>query len=568
MISVMEVLFISLPLSLVFALEGMGITFNRNYFLWFYVIAPSLFYFLVFLKRQGEVRFPAKLGIVAVLSLIPAALSFYYSADKQKSGELMLFSIALFLIFLAGYNHKALVQKALAPVLAVLSVFFSLYSLALSLAGRLGYRLPPVLHEKQTVLAYYPPHNHLGDFLGLCIIFFLTAQSGKKKQPLYFYPVIGTLFIAVLLSGSRSAYLALAAVALLAFLKGRRAWGKAPIILPATAVAAVAFFLAVSMRYVPEKSFFFPAKTVTANILRITPRDLLSGRDVYFGAAFKSIKEKPLFGIGGGSYVTAALSHLERKDYSDSAHNVFLEVAAEQGIPAAILFGLIVVLLVGAAWKSGSPAAFAFLFLLFNFQTDYTYQIYLFPVIAACLAGVFYEESSPPRLPLWAYGIAALVLAVVFVLHLTGSVLLAAGMPAQALRWYPLNKDAYIRAFKDDPAPEEAVSLGQKAIRIAPHDTGVVLAIADYDVRHRKKREALALYESLYRGNKLINPQIIWNIYNLKKETTSKTEADAFLRRVGVNYRQLFSPNGLTGELANTCSKNLGHQVCVEAGWP
>ena len=62
-----------------------------------------------------------------------------------------------------------------------------------------------------------------------------------------------------------------------------------------------------------------------------------------FYSAYKSIQEKPIFGLGADQFSYNVKAIKERhniwaKDYSGHAHNIILEHAANYGIPGAILF--------------------------------------------------------------------------------------------------------------------------------------------------------------------------------------------------------------------------------------
>jgi hypothetical protein len=64
------------------------------------------------------------------------------------------------------------------------------------------------------------------------------------------------------------------------------------------------------------------------------PRDILSDR-MFFQTGGDSIRKHPLFGVGGGNFVKISLTNNRTTRYTDSPITLILEVAAEQGIPAA-----------------------------------------------------------------------------------------------------------------------------------------------------------------------------------------------------------------------------------------
>jgi O-antigen ligase len=66
-----------------------------------------------------------------------------------------------------------------------------------------------------------------------------------------------------------------------------------------------------------------------------------------YGKAGRMVHERPLVGHGIGSFYLTSIKYAEPKDpvgaTPDFAHNVFLQLAAEQGVPIAILFSAMIV---------------------------------------------------------------------------------------------------------------------------------------------------------------------------------------------------------------------------------
>lgn len=74
-----------------------------------------------------------------------------------------------------------------------------------------------------------------------------------------------------------------------------------------------------------------------------------SGREATWKAAFQVIQLSPLIGIGIGTYTSLAL---EMFNYNNVAHNTFLQLSAEWGIPLTLFFFLYVFFMIGKATQS------------------------------------------------------------------------------------------------------------------------------------------------------------------------------------------------------------------------
>lgn len=548
------------------ALEGIGFTFDRFYFLWFYILIPVLLY-LISLLGGARFRFPPRLAGISLLFLICSGISsFYYSFDKQSSVELFLYSASLSLVFLYSYNNKITVRRFLIPVVIGLGIFFLIFSLGLPIAQKAGLLPFRVLHEKQVVFPYYNGHNHLGDFLGLILIFLFGIRSLKQKKVL-FCIVLAAVFCILLLAGSRSAYAALFATLLLA-LVGKYHILRRRYLVAGTAVFVflLLFFFIASSQDLPKTSFLYPLKNTAVQNLHMKPRSLWAGRDTYFEQSYRSIIAHPFFGIGGGNFIQASLRYNTAVNTTDSAHNIFMEAAVEQGLPASLLLFAILAYVFVAALRKKSVMGYALIFLLVNFQTDYTYQIYFFPVIVSLLAGLVYEEKKARELPIWIYGATSLGLFAACFFILTSAILTNLNHPAEAIRWYPFNKWAYIQAIQKETNRTKLEPLIMNARSVAPYDTGIMLASADTYLTTGDKRKAYAVYEAMYEANHSVAFSVIEKLFYLKRELISPDEALRFLAEVAGHYKYIYASSDFKREFADFCMKNRG-EVCSETDW-
>ena len=533
-------LFLSFLIPLI--LEGIGIKIYHQFFLFYYLAVPTFLYFYLFTKSH-PLHLPPRLTFLIVLLFIFGAISIFFSYDKQTSFEYFLFSVSLFLIFLFFYNAKKMGERFVYLSICLLGLFFIGYSL---------FPLFPPHLEKQVVFASYTSHNHLGDYLGLLLIFLLTFHV--KKHPLLLLASFFSIFFFFIFSFSRSAYLAFTLTAILFFIQHIRTIHRPYVYVGAISLGIILIFTTlVSSQNITSVSPLFILQQYSKKIALLSPRDLFSGRDMFTTQALQSIKENSYFGIGAGNFIKASLKYNVNNNISDSAHNIFLEVATEQGIPAGIVLLIMSVLILSSIFNRPSSTGYLFFYLLINFQTDYTYQIYLFLILATIIAATLYKEEEM-MLPLWLYGSINVFLLGSLVLIVTSALFLKQNNPLMALSWYPLNRQAYIEAIKQNNDGNAPILI-KKGLSVAPYDTGIILAGSEYYLNNGEKEKALSLYEKAYDANHLISFSIMKQIYLLKKELRLPKEAEMFLKEIMQSFQQIFITESFKKELNDFCLK-------------
>lgn len=532
------------------ALEGVGIKTLHHYFLLYYLTVPTLLYFYIFIKSH-PLHLPRRLTFLTLLFIIFEIISLFFSYDKQTSFEYFLFSISLFFIFIFFYNFKKMGEKFVYLLICLLGLFFIGYSF---------FPLFPPHLEKQVVMASYASHNHLGDFLGLLLLFILTFRL--KKHPALIIIAFFSVFFFFIFSFSRSAYLAFVITAGLFFIQKYKTIRCTYLYIGAISLGIILIvFSLVSSQNITQTSPLFNLQQYVSKTMILYPRDFLSGRDLFAKQALQSIKEHPLFGIGAGNFLKASLKYNENNNISDSAHNIFLEVATEQGVPAALLLLVIVLLILSSTLNHPPSIFYLFLYLLINFQTDYTYQIYLFLILATIIAATMYKEEKEMALPLWLYGGVNIILLGSLVMMITSALLLKQNNPVSALFWYPLNRQAYIEAIKQNEG-NNAPTFIEKGLSVAPYDTGIILAASEHYLKVGEKEKALSLYEKAYRANHLISFSIMKQIYFLKKELRSPKEAETFLKEIILSFHQIYVTENFKKELNDFCVQER-KKLCI-----
>jgi len=154
-------------------------------------------------------------------------------------------------------------------------------------------------------------------------------------------------FLGVMLTVSRGGLIALGAAMLAAIALGRGARGRLVFVAMITVVAAATYFAA-----------FAPQTAVD----RINNADGGSGRTNIWKVAERVVRAKPLTGVGAGNFQTAEIHFLLQPgalprsdlivDRPSVVHNMYLHVAAEDGIPGLILFMVVIVGCLGASLRA------------------------------------------------------------------------------------------------------------------------------------------------------------------------------------------------------------------------
>jgi hypothetical protein len=314
----------------------------------------------------------------------------------------------------------------------------------------------------------------------------------------------------------------------------------------------------------PTHSPFFKLQSYTKNAIKMTPRDVLSGHDIYLKQAQLSIQKYPFFGVGGGNFVMASKNNILSNNLSDSAHNIFLELTTEQGIFATTCFLIFILFIAINVISAPSLSGFLFLYLLINFQTDYTYQLYSLFLFWIILSSVNYTEKREISIPSALYGLFGLVPLIVLLCITTSTLLVKMHNYESAVNWYPFNKEAYINAIK--MSVDQTPFYIQQMEQIAPYDLTYIMSTAEYYFQKGNKVQTLKYYKKVYERNNLCSFYFIKQIYKLKRELSTQYQADFFLNKVIYDYQKIFASNSLRKEFKDFC-KAEGIEKCPKIGW-
>ena len=318
--------------------------------------------------------------------LILAAVSVFFADYKIMSVKKLLFLVNIFLLFLIARNLirdkqsileflKALAVGGAVVIAGALVQFFSvLFVFTLNafwgfwvnnvIPVFYGQGLAELLSYSNTWFAYYEsapatlrlfsifPDSH--SFAMTCVllapIFMALAfyYAGHKKLRLFYWILAGLAFFGIVFSGSRGAWVsAVPTFIVFAYLYLKKYE------IPLAKKIFISFgifgliFIAYSAGYPfmlykfqswqtgseisGDINFFERAKSIS-NADEISNK----GRLEIWAATLKSISQKPVFGVGLGNYVNVLDEKASAAKKGASAHNLYLDFAAEIGIPGAL----------------------------------------------------------------------------------------------------------------------------------------------------------------------------------------------------------------------------------------
>ncbi len=300
------------------------------------------------------------------------------SFDRWETGE-------LFVRLLVYGSAFAAARRVAREERAAQRLIFALIALGLAEAA---YGLVQYLTGMQKILWYervyyresatgtYVNHNHFAGFLEMVIPFAvaralaaLPTRSGKRRahaatgKAALFLFAAAVLVLAVIFSQSRMGLIAclgsLLTMAAVSRLHGknsaapRAAFGAGFVLLLLTASAALMLWIG------PEPIFTRFAKLPEQE--NLSGNSEAGGRLAVWVDTLQLIRERPQAGVGLGAFA-AAYTRVQTVDVNarvDYAHNDYLQLAAELGLPAALLFWAMIFALAArtlrACWIPGNP---------------------------------------------------------------------------------------------------------------------------------------------------------------------------------------------------------------------
>jgi O-antigen ligase len=276
------------------------------------------------MSQKGKIRFPLEVKLLFLL-LIQMCISIPFAYWRGGAFETVFgkFSKGVIVAVLAGMLVETLPQlRKLLFVQAAAVSFMAISSILVHnvVDGRLQGAMGGIF-ENPNDLAVNIALNW-----PLCLAFLLSTRKGVSKV-LWSFSLLAMLYV-VYATYSRSGFLALMLAAMLCLwefgIKGRRIH----------LVLVAAIFSIVFLALAPSSYYTRLASVVGGNLEGSMDRGSAQARRELLKKSLEFMAKHPLVGIGPGNF--AALSgswHV--------AHNTYTELGAEAGIPALILFLLV-----------------------------------------------------------------------------------------------------------------------------------------------------------------------------------------------------------------------------------
>ncbi len=466
--------------------EGLGI--NRNLFLLIYFCLPTLLSISLFFSKK-KIVFPKKITLIFTGLLIMNFISLINAVNKENSLLQFLFYLSSFMIFLFFYQFKKEARRIINGEIILGTIIFILFFIS-------SFLLPPLRNVQMTgyqlVKTVFGLHNHLGDFLGMTIVYLLFYGN--------YAPVllISPFFV---LSYSRSSYLALIFTLSFFWLLRKDKTAKS-VVLSAIFLILLFWLVIPSLIQLPLVSKTLEAFHQTGYLAN---KELLSGRNGYLEQIKNGFLERPFFGFGGGNFGYVSTQHVSQpSQWTEVTHNIFLEELIGSGMFGAVFLLAFVFMILKRSEKK-SPYFLLFLYLLINFQTDYTYKIYSVFILFIILSATIYDEKTyldKKFLTKLFFGLSISVLII-------SSLIIVFFDQSINSKLVKNNLDLYL----------ELVPFDNKAVR----EEGQI-----YEKKH-DLRNSLQFYEKSYYLDRFDNLDLISKIYQLKSKLEGKAQAKSFV---------------------------------------
>ncbi len=547
---------------LISLVEVFGNVQIQRYLPFLLAVIPSLLFLKTMLQTGSFHIKNTQSGFLLTFTGVLYAASLLFSINKEASVNSVLWFCAFTLFFLYSSTYQENRKNIIRTIFAVSLLYC---------AGFIIWRLYPhilsIQHADQLMIPFYQPHNHLGDLLGISILIALYYFTANPRL-IYLIPV-GFFFPFLLISFSNSAYLSFTITSLLIFLNGikKGALGtKKTILILFFFCIGILVFVFGSVRLLPKTPIQQKINKIFSNTFSFSPKTTGSNRIVYFAQALEGIQRHPLFGVGPNNF--AELSRelkKSRDDFTTDAHNVFFEISVESGILTLLFFALFVFTVMRRGINNASLLFFLFLYLLLNFQTDYTYKIasafFLFIVFAAQSENR--SEAKPSRLLTAGYIIGSFVLQITVIFLLASLIFQKVENPYLAIRCNPFNRTAYydlinqaVKTVNKEKVDVYAIKL--RAISSVNTQSELVLADA-YKAVGEPKKQYITL-QTAYRLQPLLSTSYMETLFNLTVKYESRKQAEQLITTYIANRKKasFFSADKQTfTELKNLCAKTF-----------
>jgi len=273
--------------------------------------------------------------------------------------------------------------------------------------------------------------------------------------------------------------------------------------------------------------------------LGLKDKYFLSQRREYFYQAYQSIREKPLFGVGPNNFYYASVKFQNSPEFwSDSAHNIFLDVLSENGIPVGIISSAIFLLFLAhiknTFQKQDIIVISLLLGLFLQFQMDYIYKLYSFFILSIFFMGLLYIEGKMMVVSLKKILILSSMLSLLTISILLNLFFTSNGKYTIAYLFYPLRRETseglidQKLSVKDNP---DGLRMLNRYDTIFSGDASVQRNIGDIYADIDMPSLSVRHYMNAYKLDKFKNLDLLYTIYDLNRVTNQEKIGRAFLDR-------------------------------------
>ena len=340
---------------------------KRVYVLWLAIVFLLITYLYVIFSKKEKIT---SIDIIIYILIILAFISTKYAIDFEKSffGEMyrnegLLTILSYYLLVLNTKSiKKEKYKKNIIKLFIIIGVFQSIYGLLQSYTYLPYIRRHPI---KYMAMGLCSNPNFFGSYMvmQLLLIGYLYVYNPKKRY-LLIYILFGiALYIALSTGPSLSAIVALIFWIFIIPKKFKK-------IMKLTIVLFLSFILAnLSLKAVQTSEYkkqLIKSQGIVSEITTITqrPKETIgSGRLVVWENSIPLVKKYWLIGCGLDNFKNAYPNSGPLK--YDKAHNVYLQIAVTNGLPALIIFLILlfIAFIKGMKLKNGfiTPIYMAFI---------------------------------------------------------------------------------------------------------------------------------------------------------------------------------------------------------------
>lgn len=537
---------------IIFFLEGAALV-DRQIIFFLYSLVPALYYLEKQFKKE-TIFIPLWFFLSYFLFFLLSFLSFHYSVDKINTIDYLFFYLSAFFIFILGFNEKEKIKKIFKKIIIFLSLSSCFFSLLPSYFNLSNYfNLTPY----QLIFPFYPNHNHLGDFLGLTMIYLLFDFLKEKKIKdliclFIFFPFF-------LFSFSRSAYIDFLIIIFFIILNKRKFNQLPKKIVFNLLIIIFVFFLLTQKEIYQFKpiSYFLP---FVQEKLHFQPRSVFSGRPEYFKQAILGFLEKPFFGWGLGNFIYSSQKYVgENLQQVLSALNLPLTILTEVGVFGFLSFIFFLFLLFKNINWQNKPFYYLFFYLSLNFLTDYTYSIYGMFLLWFLLASLSMNDNKKKSFSF--YPFVSFVVTFFIFLKLTGQILTLVGYPNYGFYLFSFNHSTF-QAMLDYQLKtrkiEKAQQLANNYYQLSLNSSSSLSYLSQFWQNLGNKEKALFFAQQITDNDKFPSFDTLKKVYFLKKDLEGKEKADKYFMKFFENFKTTFWLNGsFEDEVWQFCFENI-----------